>query len=372
MIGSSKAGMSCIRVNVGKNFGSEAELRPSTRKYTNVKLHSFTDSIADYLTKHTWTRVSLLIGTISDEKCSKLMTIFAPTVIELELYIEDFISLSEGITMTPIDFPALEEVTFRWTSKKIFEPFLGSENNRLRTVNIEINKTGFHDVVKRFLVQNKQISNLSIRLCNEDYNELFSEDFSSELKLKLQTLSFYWRNTSYVNPEIVENWKKFFLSQKDCLRRLVFECTFDCKSVLQMIVNEMKSLKHLTLVDLDDETILLSESDFTLQPNTSLKQIDVCVNWFIADNMFEELILASLNLELIYLIDLSTKTMKFLAENAKNLKHLIYEEIESGCEEFYRDLVLMRNEKVNSSIEISWDQDFEEDYPELHQNMQFT
>lgn len=138
-----------------------------------------------------------------------------------------------------------------------------------------------------------------------------------------------------------------------------------------MIVNNMTALEHLTFVDLDDETLLTSEKhDFTLQPNLSIKQIDVCVNWFISDEMFEQLILAAPNLEILYLFELSTKIMKFLAKNTRSLLHLIYEEIDSDCEEAYEELI-NENLNVNRRIKIHWDQDFEIEHPELHKNMQF-
>lgn len=367
--------MSQLTVNFGKNFDNEVDLRRSSRQYCNLKLHSYSEIIADYLSQRSWTGVSLLIGSITEVQCSRLLGILAPTVTEFELYIENIIptEAEDSIRMIPIDFQALEKITFRWTARKIFEPFLGTENNRLKVINIEISKSGFHEVVRDLLLRNENISSLSLRLCNDDYGRLFSEDFAAGLKIKLQTLSFYWRNTDFIEPLAAENWKRFLASQKHCLKRLVFECTFDCKSILEMIVNDMTSLEHITLVDLDDKTLRLSDKiDFKLQPNSSLKQLDVCVNWFIGDEMFSELVVAAVNLELIYIFELSIQSMKFLAENAKNLKHLIYEEIESDCEEFYSDLIATGDERVNKSIQLHWEQDFEDDYPELHQNMQFT
>lgn len=138
-----------------------------------------------------------------------------------------------------------------------------------------------------------------------------------------------------------------------------------------MIVNDMTALEHLTFVDLDDEALLTSEKqDFTLQPNLTIRQIDVCVNWFTSDEMFEQLILATPNLEVLYLFELSTRIMKFLAKNTRNLQHLIYEEIDSDCEEAYEEL-LSEHPNANRKMQIHWDQDFEIEYPELHGNMQF-
>jgi hypothetical protein len=100
----------------------------------------------------------------------------------------------------------------------------------------------------------------------------------------------------------------------------------------------------------------------------------VCVNWFVFDRAFEELVKATKNLEVLYIIELTLDTMKFLAENAKNLRHLIYEEIEEDCEEYYNNLILGSDgdDVVNSLIQISWEQDFEIDYPEIHSKLQFT
>lgn len=218
--------MNKMLINVGKNDVNNEHLKISTRKYQNLKLHSYSEEVVEYLTKHSWRKASLLIGSISDADCAKLLAIFAPAVVEFEFYIENILSLN---IMKPIDFPELESITFRWTSMKIFEPFAGTNNHKLKTVVIELSKSGCNEAVEELLRQNKSISNLSIRLSNEDYNSLFARDISIGLELKLETLSFYWRLTNYVEPEIVENWTNFFLSQKASLKRLVFECTFDCK-----------------------------------------------------------------------------------------------------------------------------------------------
>lgn len=365
--------MSQIQINVGKNDLNELDLKQSRRKYSKLKLHSFSESIVEYLTKHSWYKVSMLIGSLTDVQCSQLLLIFAPNICEFEIYIENVV-VSERDAMSPIDFPLLHTATFRWTSKKIFEPFAGANNNNLKNVVIELSKGDNHESVKTLFRQNKSITNISIRLTADDYNNLFSEDFSPSLRLRLETLSFYWRNTNFVERAKIDNLKKFFLSQKNCLKRFVFECTFDCKSALELIVNEMRTLEHLTLVDLDDETLLLSDKkDFNLRINPSIKQIDVCVNWFVSSRMFTQLILASPNLEVLYIFELSARTMKFLAKNTRNLRHLIYEEIDNDCEVFYNNMITIhRDGDINKSIQIHWDQDFEFEYPELHQKMQFV
>lgn len=363
--------MSKVQINVGKNDDNEKDLMQSARKYTNVKLHNFSETIAEYLMRHSWRWASLLIGNIKDVQCEQLLNILAPSIRSFEFYVENILPSKDS--MTTIDFPVLDSMTFRWTTKKIFEPFLGANNKNLKNVTIELSKRNCHGIVQQFLLSNTTIINLSIRLCNEDYNDLFSEDFSGDLRVKLQTLSFYWRNVSYVDEEKIENWKRFLMTQKDCLKRLVFECTFDCKLVLEMIINEMNSLEHLTFVDLDDEALLTSEkTNFDLQQNLSIKQIDVCVNWFISDEMFQDIVRASPNLEILYLFELTSKTMKFLARHAQNLRRLIYEEIDDDCEKLYDEMCRSRDEDVNINIEISWDQDFEQEFPELHQKMQFT
>lgn len=226
LTGSSEVCMNKIQINVGKSDVNNEYLRLSTRKYQSLKLHTFSEDVVLYLTKHSWRKVSFLIGSISGVDCAKLLAIFAPVVKEFEFYIENIFSLN---TMQPIDFPELESITFRWTSKKIFEPFAGINNHKLKTVVIELSKSGCDEAVEGLLRKNKSISNLSIRLSKEDYSSLFIRDISIGFELKLETLSFYWRLTSYVEPEVVENWINFFLSQKDSLKRLVFECTFDCK-----------------------------------------------------------------------------------------------------------------------------------------------
>lgn len=371
LTGSSEACMEKMQISVGKSKANIEDLQTSKRNYTNLKLHNFTEEAAEYLMKHSWRRVSFLIGSISDANCAKLLNMFAPAVCELEFYIEHIISRN---VMTPIRFPKLESLTFRWTSKKIFEPFSGTQNDKLRNVIIELSKSGCFEAVESFIIQNKSISNLSIRLNKEDYCELFSRDISQDLRLRLSSLSFYWRLCNYIEPEIYENWKKFFLSQKDSLKRLVFECTFDCKDVLETIINEMHALEHLTFVDLDDETLLSSEKqDFKLTPNPSIRQIDICVDWFVSDEMFEELILASPNLQILYVFELSTRVMKFLVKNSKNLRSLIYEEIDSDCEETYDNMVINNEDiGVNKNVQFHWDQDFEVEFPKLHRNMQFS
>jgi hypothetical protein len=135
----------------------------------------------------------------------------------------------------------------------------------------------------------------------------------------------------------------------------------------------MEALEHLTLVDLDDVTLLASDKkDFVLEVNSTIKQIDVCVTWFIADLMFTKLILATPNLEVLYLVDLSVNAMIFLAKNTKNLRHLIYEEVDSECEVLYNRMIEDdRDKNVNKNIKINWEQDFEIMYPKLHKNMQF-
>lgn len=373
MIAKSKACMSQIQINIGKNVSNELDLKQSRRKYSKLKLHNVSTSIVEYLTEHSWYKVSMLIGSLTDVQCSQLLLLFAPTICEFEFYIENIVE-PEGETMSPIDFPLLQTVTFRWTSNKIFEPFAGTKNDNLRNVVIELSKGDNHEAVKTLLRQNKSITNISIRLAVEDYNKLFSEDFSPSLRLKLETLSFYWRNTNFVERVQVDNLKKFFVSQKNCLKRFVFECTFDCKSVLELVVNEMRALEHLTFVDLDDETLLLSDKkDFNLRANPSIKQIDVCVNWFVSSRMFTKLILASPNLEILYIFELSVETIRFLAKNTKKLRHLIYEEIDNECETYYNNMITgYRDGDINKSIEIHWDQDFEFEYPELHQKMQFV
>lgn len=226
LTGSSEVCMEKIQINVGKNEVNNENLTISTRKYRNLKLHSYSEAVIDYLTRHSWRKASFLIGSVSDNDCAKLLAIFAPAVIEFEFYIENIFSLN---AMQPIDFPELESITFRWTSKTIFEPFAGTKNHKLKTVVIELSKSGCDEAVEVFLRQNKSITSLSIRLSKEDYDSLFTRDISMGLNLKLETLSFYWRHTNFVEPEIVENWKNFFLSQKNSLKRLVFECTFDCR-----------------------------------------------------------------------------------------------------------------------------------------------
>lgn len=226
LTGSSEVCMQKIQINVGKNDVNNENLTISTRRYRNLKLHSYSEAVVDFLKRHSWRKASFLIGSVSDTDCAKLLAIFAPAVVELEFYIENIFSLN---TMQPIDFPELESVTFRWTSKTIFEPFAGTKNHKLKTAVIELSKSGCDEAVEGFLRQNKSITSLSIRLSKEDYDSLFTRDISIGLDLKLETLSFYWRHTSYVEPEIIENWKNFFLSQRHTLKRLVFECTFDCR-----------------------------------------------------------------------------------------------------------------------------------------------
>lgn len=310
------------------------------------------------------------MGSLTDVQCLKLLQIISQDIREIEFYIENI----EGELMTPIDFPNLKKVTFRWTTSRIFEPFFGSQNHNLNDVTIELNKSGCNEAVANFLIKNPSIKNLSIRLCNEDYCKIFNDHFSLNNGLSLETLSFYWRNINFVKPEIVESLKKFFISQSRSLKRIVFECTFDCKSVIELFVNEMKALEHLTFVDLDDVTLLESDKpSFNLQPNPAIKQIDVCVNWFISSDMFNDLVVASPNLKILYIFELSIITIEFLAKNTKNLRHLIYEEIDNDCENFYSELITTdRNNEINKLINICWDQDFEIDYPELHQKMQFV
>lgn len=372
-IGRSKKCMEKVQINVGKDKTNEDGLRESKRNYTNLKLHSISESIIEYLVELKWVRLNLLIGSITDKDFLRLLNIFAPTIVEIELYLENVIATENCENLPVLNFPCLETVTFRWTPTRVFEPFFGESNNKLKNVEIELKQSGAHEVVKTFLCRNKSIKNLSMRLCHEDLLEFFAEDFANKHELRLDILSFYWRNTLFVERKTIANLEKFFLTQKDCIEKLVFECTFNCKRVLELIVNEMKSLKHLTLVDLDP--VLIQEGvECNFKPNISIKQIDVCVNWFIAERMFDQLILAAPNLEVLYIFELTLDAMKFLAENMKSLKHLIYEEIEEDCEEYYNNLILGSDgdDTINSLIQISWEQDFEVDFPEIHQKMQFT
>lgn len=371
--GNSEKCMDKILVNIGKDKTNEADMKGSKRSYKNLKLHSLSENIIKYLVCHKWVRLNLLIGSITDKEFLRLLNIFAPTVKEIEFYLENVISPATREVLPAIDFPCLEVLTFRWTPAKVFEPFFGGNNKSLKNVEIELKQSGAHENVKIFLCKNKSINNLSMRLCHEDLLEFFAEDFTSKHELKMEILSFYWRNTLFVERKVIANLEKFFLSQKDCVQRLVFEATFNCKRVLELIVNEMKALTHLTLVDLDP--VLTQEgSDYNFQKNLSIQQIDVCVNWFISDKMFDHLILSAPNLEVLYIFELTLDAMKFLAENMKKLRHLIYEEIEEECEEYYNNLILGSDgdDTVNSMIQISWEQDFEIDYPEIHEKMQFN
>lgn len=371
LIGASEASMKKIQINVGKNSSNETDLESSTRQYINLKLHKVSADIIEYLSKHTWRHISMLIGSLTNAQCTQLLQLFAPAVIEFEFYIENIVSSDEKV-LEAIAFPYLETITFRWTCKKIFEPFFGTQNKNLKNVTIELSKDGQSNAVKAFLLHNSNITDLSIRLSNYDYNSMFSEDFAKCLQIRLETLSFYWRHTNYVEPDKILNLQKFFLSQSECLKRLVFESTFDCKSVLELIINKLKTLEHLTIVDLDDTSLLLSDKkSFDLKPNPSIKQIDICVNWFISSEMFEKIVLASPNLEVLYIFELSLETLQFLVRNAKNLRHLVYEEIDDDCD--YKSLISdLADDNLNRSIEVNWDQDFELLYPEIHQKMQFT
>lgn len=370
LIAGSETCMDKILINVGKDDSNELDLKSSFRKYKHLKLHRVSTGIIDYLTNGSFQTVNMLMGSLDSVQCTQLLQTISQDIREVEFYIENI----DGDLMTPVSFPNLETVTFRWTTSRIFEPLFGNENKKLRNVTIELNKSGCNEAVASFLVKNICVENLSTRLCNEDYCQLFDEDFSVNNGLNLQTLSFYWRNINFVQPEIVENLKKFFISQSKCLKRFVFECTFDCKSLIELIVNETKTLEHLTFVDLDDVSLLESDKmDFNLLPNPAIKQIDVCVNWFISSDMFNDLIIASPNLEILYIFELSIATLEFLAKNTKKLRHLIYEEIDNDCESFYSDLITCdRDNQINKFINIHWDQDFEIDYPELHQKMQFV
>lgn len=365
--------MSKVKVNVGRVSRGESGLDGSKRRYSSLKLHKISDEIFEFLCKHSWTNVSMLIGSITDLQCSKLLRLMSPTIREIELYIDRVLPTTDDSAISQIDFPRLETLTFRWTSKRLFEPFTAPNNVQLKNVFIEINQPECHREVKSFLAQNKTIKNLSIRLSNEDFSDLFAENLEPNVQLKLETLSFYWRNTSFVEQERIENLRRFFLSQRECLTRLVFECTFDCKSLLEQIVNDMAALEHLTLVDLDDVALRGSDkAELTLEANPTIKQIDVCVTWFISDLMFTKLIRATPNLEVLYLVDLSVNAVIFLAKNTKKLRHLVYEEIDSGCEALYTRLIEDdRDRIINKRIKITWDQDFEILYPELHRKMQF-
>lgn len=364
----SKKCMEKFQINIGKDEKNEADLNTSQRSYKNLKLHNFSTSIVEYLVKHNWARLNLLIGSISDKDFLRLLNIIAPSITEIEFYLENVIAKE---ILPVVNFPRLETVVIRWTDMKIFEPFFG-ENENLKNVVIELKQAGTHKNVKRFLCRNKSIKNLSMRLCHLDLMDFFAEDFSDKHQLQMETLCFYWKDTLFVERKLITNVEKFFLTQKNCLKRLVYEGTFNTKSILELIVNEMKVLKHLTLVDLDP--ILTQEGEYNFKPNFSIQHIDVCVNWFIFDQVFEELIKATKNLEVLYVIELTHDTIKFLAENAKNLRHLIYEEIEEDCEEYYNNLILGCDDDdvVNSLIQISWEQDFELDYPEIHSKLQFT
>jgi hypothetical protein len=364
--------MEKVQINVGKDKTNEDDLRESKRNYKNLKLHNLSETIIEYILKHKWSRLNLLIGSITDKEFLRLLNIFAPTIKEIEFYLENVIS-TDNVHLPVITFPSLETVTFRWTSSSVFEPFFGESNENLKTVTIELKEPGAHENVKNFLCRNKTIKNLSLRLCHEDLLDFFAEDFTAKHQLKMENVSFYWRNTLFVERKVIANLEKFLLSQRESCQRLVFEGTFNCKSVLKLIINEMTVLKHLTIVDLDP-VITQEGSEYNFKPNTTLQQIDICVNWFISEKMFDQLILAAPNLEILYIFELTLDTMKFLAENAKNLRHLIYEEIEEDCEEFYNNLILGSDgdDTVNSLIQISWEQDFEIDYPEIHERMQFT
>ena len=360
--------MEKIQINIGKDDKNESDLKASQRNYKNLKLHNFTSSIVEYLVKHNWARLNLLIGSINDKEFFRLLNIFAPSVTEIEFYLENVIAKE---ILPVVNFPHLETVVIRWTDMKIFEPFFG-ENENLKNVVIELKQAGTHENVKNFLCRNKTIKNLSMRLCHLDLMDFFAEDFSDQHQLQMETLGFYWKGTLFVERKLIKNLEKFFLTQKNCLQRLVYEGTFNTKSILELIINEMEALKHLTLVDLDP--ILTQEGEYNFKPNFSIEHIDVCVNWFVFDKVFEELIKATKNLEVLYIIELTLDTIKFLAENAMNLRHLIYEEIEEDCEEYYNNLILGSEDDdvVNSLIQISWEQDFEIDYPEIHSKLQFT
>lgn len=376
-IAGSETCMDKIQINVGKDTTNQRDLVASRRKYRNVRLHSISDTITEYLAKHLWTRASMLIGTITNGHMTNLLRVFALNIREFEFYIENVLSSNdEEEDWESINFPCLDTITFRWTSKKMFLPFCSERNANLRKVTIELQTSGNHEFVKNFLHRNDCITDLSIRLCNEDLNEFFVEDFSSTQQLKLKNLSFYWRNTNYVDPEIVENVRKFLISQKDSLERLVFECTFDCKRIIESVVNETQ-VEHLTFVDLDDVALLNSEKEnLSLQDNPFIKQIDICVTWLCcsADELFRQLILSTPNLETLYVFELSIETLDFLMKNTKTLRHVIYEEIEDGCEEFFGDTLMTthHNEDLNIDMTLHWEQDFEIDFPELHKKLQFT
>lgn len=372
--GSSEKCMEKILVNIGKDRENEADVKETKRCYKNLKLHNISESIIEFLGRHKWVRLNLLIGSITDKDFLRLLNIFAPTIKEIEFYLENIISPDNHETLPVINFPCLETLTFRWTPAKVFEPFFSENNEKLKTVEIELKQSGTHENVKNFLSRNKFIKNLSMRLCHEDLLDFFAEDFSTQHELRLTTLNFYWRNTLFVERKVIANLEKFLLSQQDCMEKLVFEATFNCKRVLEVIVNEMKVLKHLTLVDLDPEGILQEGSNYNFQPNLTIQQIDVCVNWFVSENICEQLILAAPNLEVLYVFELTLDTMKFLAENMRNLRHLVYEEIEEDCEEYYNNLILGSDgdDTINSLIQISWEKDFEIDYPEIHEKMQYN
>jgi hypothetical protein len=365
---SSNKCMEKLQINVGKDDKNLDDLTTSQRNYRNLKLHSFSSRVIEYLVKHKWSRLNLLIGSITDKNFLQLLNIVAPTITEIEFYLENVIT---DEVLPVVNFPLLETIVIRWTDTRVLEPFFG-ENENLKNVVIELKQSGAQENVKKFLCKNKSIKNLSMRLCHEDLLDFFDEDFTDKHQLQMEILAFYWRNTLFVERRVIRNLEKFIVSQKDCLQRLVYEGTFNTKSVLELIVNEMKSLTHLTLVDVDP--VLTQEGDYNFQPNESIQQIDVCVNWFVFDRVFEELVKATTNLEVLYIIELTLDTMKFLAENAKNLRHLIYEEIEEDCEEYYNNLILGSDgdDVVNSLIQISWEQDFEIDYPEIHSKLQFT
>lgn len=365
--------MNKLQINVGKCESNESDLKASTRKYRNLRLHSVSQNTQSYLRANSWVKANILLGSIRSDRFSDLLGIFARDIREIELYVENIKNHEEEAAIKPITFENLESLTFRWTTKKVFSFFGVDKASCLRNVVIELQTSGNHGPVKKFLCQNKHVSSLSIRLHHDDFDQLFSDDFLAAHELKLKVLSLYWNNSN-VDPCSVENLITFLKSQTDCVERIVFEATFDCKKVIELMVNGMKTLKHLTFVDLSDEALLTSQEHFNLQPNLSLKQIDVCVNWFIRDDMFKQLITASPNLEILYIYELSVNTLKFLAENTRNLRHLIYEEIDDDCEEIYNEMIESSHgtsSRLNLSIKIHWEQEFEIDYPKLHRAMQF-
>lgn len=168
------------------------------------------------------------------------------------------------------------------------------------------------NAIRTTLKMNENLKTLELLHIHD--GNVFSEDFSSEIKFKLESFCIYF---NVLEPQLLRNLHSFLITQKNCLEKLTIRIT---TIETMKIIASMPRLKKLYLHGIDDIDQLEVAAE-SWPPNHSLTVLNIPCFWN-DNNSYEFFPKLFPKVEALHITTFGDREADFISENFKCLKRM--------------------------------------------------